>query len=348
MARGEFAYGPGGARYYKKSTWTVEGTAPDPDTYPTEHTFYVGGFKEVIGAADSVQTTQVTDNVLHVRTTPDGGTATTSYEYLHRDHLGSVESVTDAVGAELWVMAYDPFGERRASDWTGELDDDGTRGDQQIVRVQGRDPLGNGACERVQQHAPGVQFDQPVGKTSGHGQGAASAQDMDGICTRHELHRLGERLRVDVCLKVLDGKHRGVGHRVQRLGRIVSGRLLDSVLADPGAIAERALAFDEASLEKLLQVRIPREPEHLREAHQRGGLHPGFDRHLGHGLKGKPVRFAQRVFRDSLQVGTERFEVLKQRFTKRAEVPWSFMRILGYSKILAANSTITMSVDAGF
>ena len=125
VARDEFAYGPGGARYYKKSTWTVEGTAPDQDTYPTEHTFYVGGFKEVIGAADSVQTTQVTDNVLHVRTTPDGGTATTTYEYLHRDHLGSVESVTDAAGLELRVMAYDPFGERRASDWMGELDDDG-------------------------------------------------------------------------------------------------------------------------------------------------------------------------------------------------------------------------------
>ena len=125
VARDEFAYGPGGARYYKKSTWTVEGTAPDPDTYPTEHTFYVGGFKEVIGAADSVQTTQVTDNVLHVRTTPAGGTATTTYEYLHRDHLGSVESVTDAMGAELRVMAYDPFGERRSSGWMGELDEAG-------------------------------------------------------------------------------------------------------------------------------------------------------------------------------------------------------------------------------
>ena len=79
----------------------------------------------MIGAADSVQTTQVTDNVLHVCTTPDGGTATTTHEYLHRDHLGSVESVTDAAGVELRVMAYDPFGERRASDWMGELDDDG-------------------------------------------------------------------------------------------------------------------------------------------------------------------------------------------------------------------------------
>ena len=79
----------------------------------------------MIGADDSVQTTQVTDNVVHVCTTPDGGTATTTYEYLHRDHLGSVESVTDAAGLELRVMAYDPFGERRASDWMGELDEAG-------------------------------------------------------------------------------------------------------------------------------------------------------------------------------------------------------------------------------
>ena len=42
-------------------------------------------------------------------------------EYLHRDHLGSVEAVTDAGGASLLVQAYDPFGERRKSDWTGML-----------------------------------------------------------------------------------------------------------------------------------------------------------------------------------------------------------------------------------
>ena len=42
-------------------------------------------------------------------------------EYLHRDHLGSVEAVTDAVGDSLLVQAYDPFGERRKSDWMGML-----------------------------------------------------------------------------------------------------------------------------------------------------------------------------------------------------------------------------------
>ena len=56
--------------------------------------------------------------MLHVRTTPVTGMPTTAFEYLHRDHLGSVESVTDAGGLELKIQAYDPFGSRRASDWT--------------------------------------------------------------------------------------------------------------------------------------------------------------------------------------------------------------------------------------
>ena len=48
-------------------------------------------------------------------------TVVSAMEYLHRDHLGSVEAVTDAGGASLLVQAYDPFGERRKSDWTGML-----------------------------------------------------------------------------------------------------------------------------------------------------------------------------------------------------------------------------------
>ena len=48
-------------------------------------------------------------------------TVVSAMEYLHRDHLGSVEAVTDAGGDSLLVQAYDPFGERRKSDWTGML-----------------------------------------------------------------------------------------------------------------------------------------------------------------------------------------------------------------------------------
>ena len=119
-AKDEFAYGPNGQRYYKKSTWDDAG-----DTR-TEHTFYVGRFEEVLPgdqpAYSSIQKTRVTDTLLHVHTTSaDGMTEVSAMEYLHRDHLGSVEAVTDAGGASLLVQAYDPFGERRKSDWTGML-----------------------------------------------------------------------------------------------------------------------------------------------------------------------------------------------------------------------------------
>ena len=86
----------------------------------------MGRFEEVLpddnSDYSSIQKTRVTDTLLHVRTTvADGGAVVSAMEYLHRDHLGSVEAVTDAGGASLLVQAYDPFGERRKSDWMGML-----------------------------------------------------------------------------------------------------------------------------------------------------------------------------------------------------------------------------------
>ena len=95
----------------------------------TEHTFYVGDFEErtLDGHASyaSVQKTRVSAGVLHVRKlrkAPATG-AETAFEYLHRDHLGSVDQVTDADGVELLVLSHDPFGSRRKSDWTRRLTD---------------------------------------------------------------------------------------------------------------------------------------------------------------------------------------------------------------------------------
>ena len=126
-ARDEFLYGPDGQRYYKKSTWEVEGAGDAASTYPVEHTYYAGTHREVVRVGDtvnaSIATSAVSATVLHVRTTPVAGMPTTAFEYLHRDHLGSVESVTDASGAELKIQAYDPFGSRRTSDWTRAMTD---------------------------------------------------------------------------------------------------------------------------------------------------------------------------------------------------------------------------------
>ena len=126
-ARDEFAYGPDGARYHRKTSYM------DGETLRTENTYYAGSFEELLpraGAAHtSIRQTRVTDGVRHVKTTAvataDDGTKTTTtanhVDYIHKDHLGSVEGVTGAAGARTRTLAYDPFGERRKADWTAGL-----------------------------------------------------------------------------------------------------------------------------------------------------------------------------------------------------------------------------------
>ena len=130
-SRDEFAYGPDGARFHRETTYTDAN-----DDLQTEHTYYVGSFEELLprsGAAHaSIEQTRVTDAVRHVRTTTvttdDEGNETGReqddyVEYLHKDHLGSVEGATDEAGARTRTLAHDPFGERRKADWTAALTD---------------------------------------------------------------------------------------------------------------------------------------------------------------------------------------------------------------------------------
>ena len=121
-ARDSFRYGPDGARYFKKSEWAVESGATT--TMKTSRKYYAGAYeKTVTVGGDTVERTRIGDSVVHVRTIPAGmmPTATSVFEYAHRDHLGSVEAVTNEAGAELVVLGYDPHGERRKNDWTARL-----------------------------------------------------------------------------------------------------------------------------------------------------------------------------------------------------------------------------------
>ena len=122
--RETFAYGADGRRYHRESVWNDGGVSR------TDHTFYAGAVEERLldGHADyaSVQRTRVGGSIVQVRTLshPDADgdqTAAPALEYLHRDHLGSIEAVTNASGAELLTLAYDPFGARRKADWTRSL-----------------------------------------------------------------------------------------------------------------------------------------------------------------------------------------------------------------------------------
>ena len=124
-ARDTFHYGPDGARYFKKSEWKVTSTdGTNTTTMETSRKYYAGAYEKTVTVGGAtVERVRVGDSVVHVRTTPAGAmpTATSAFEYAHRDHLGSVEAVTDASGNELVVLGHDPYGERRKPHWTGQL-----------------------------------------------------------------------------------------------------------------------------------------------------------------------------------------------------------------------------------
>ena len=121
-ARDSFHYGPDGARYFKKSEWSAGSGAAA--TLKTSRKYYAGAYEKTVTVGGAtVERTRIGDAVVHVRTTPAGlmPTPTSVFEYVHRDHLGSVEAVTNQAGQELIVLAHDPYGERRKNDWTARL-----------------------------------------------------------------------------------------------------------------------------------------------------------------------------------------------------------------------------------
>ncbi len=128
-AREEFQYGPSGSRYLRDSTWKPPAGALGGTAARRARTFHAGGFEEThvtTGDRTTVrQRTRVTDNVVLVRErVRSGGTlraASERVEYLHRDHLGSVVAVSNAAGGATHRLAYDPYGARRAADWSRAL-----------------------------------------------------------------------------------------------------------------------------------------------------------------------------------------------------------------------------------
>ncbi len=128
-AREEFQYGPSGSRYLRDSTWQPPAGSLGGTAARRARTFYAGGFEEThVAAGDRttvVSRTRVTDNVVLVQErVRSGGTlraASERVEYLHRDHLGSVVAVSNAAGGLTHRLAYDPYGARRAADWSRAL-----------------------------------------------------------------------------------------------------------------------------------------------------------------------------------------------------------------------------------
>ncbi|MGQ9426464.1 RHS repeat domain-containing protein [Gilvimarinus sp. F26214L] len=120
-ARDRFRYGPNGQRYYRESSWWDE----QAQQLVTEKAFIIGKYEDVLPANDPdyqrIHKTRIDENILQVTTTDHLGISNTVLEYVHRDHLGSVEKVTDETGAVILATAFDPHGNRRNAHWTGEL-----------------------------------------------------------------------------------------------------------------------------------------------------------------------------------------------------------------------------------
>jgi RHS repeat-associated protein len=120
-AQDQFWYGPDGDRFMKRVTWLENGVAR------TGWTLYLlGGAYEhsrIVGDTSTAYRSevQVSGTIVHRRTQLVNGTSTTAIEYRHRDHLGSTDVITNSAGAIVRSLAFDPYGGRRAANWTRDM-----------------------------------------------------------------------------------------------------------------------------------------------------------------------------------------------------------------------------------
>ncbi|HVA55140.1 MAG TPA: hypothetical protein VNI53_04980 [Gammaproteobacteria bacterium] len=99
------SYGPDHDRYYQAAT----------DNGVTTDTTYIGGLFEVLVTQTSTDYRHniIADGqVIAVHTIDENGNATT--RYLHYDHLGSVDTITDDQGTIAQTMSFDAFGLRHS------------------------------------------------------------------------------------------------------------------------------------------------------------------------------------------------------------------------------------------
>ena len=107
-----FSYGPGRERVVQTR---ARGAA-------VTETVYVAGLfervRETGRATEFVHYVFAGSQRVAIRTVDDAPTPADRLRYLHHDHLGSVDTVTDAAGAVVERLSYDAFGKRRIA--TGE------------------------------------------------------------------------------------------------------------------------------------------------------------------------------------------------------------------------------------
>lgn len=104
----EFQYGADRSRIYQNTV----------NNGVTTETFYYGSGYEVVNKGDRVKEKAYVDDIAVYSVTRDPATGNYGgWQYTHRDHLGSVEAITDENGTILERLVFAPFGQRRQGDW---------------------------------------------------------------------------------------------------------------------------------------------------------------------------------------------------------------------------------------
>lgn len=114
----QFSYGPSRARYKQVAVTASGGSLPAG----TETTLYVGGLYERVtkpsGVVEYKHSIIANGQIVGIRTLRSNSVDDT--RYLQKDHLGSVDAITNESGAAVLKLSYDAFGKRRsATTWTG-------------------------------------------------------------------------------------------------------------------------------------------------------------------------------------------------------------------------------------
>lgn len=110
------SYGPDKDRYYQSAT--------DSTTGVTTNTTYIGALFEVVTSSNGTtqyrHTIMAGGQVVAVHTINQAGTTTT--DYMHSDHLGSVDALTNEQGTVVQSMSFDAFGMHRdPANWSYDL-----------------------------------------------------------------------------------------------------------------------------------------------------------------------------------------------------------------------------------
>jgi RHS repeat-associated protein len=114
----QFSYGPSRARYKQVAVTAAGGPLPAG----TETTIYIGGFFEKVTKPSAVveykHYVMAGEEAVALRTLRSNSVNDT--RYLHKDHLGGVDAITDETGAVALKLSFDAFGKRRSpTSWSG-------------------------------------------------------------------------------------------------------------------------------------------------------------------------------------------------------------------------------------